>query len=41
VAKAKWTLRHINLAEANPDQAQLDRALVQSAKQQLSLIWKG
>jgi len=38
MVKAHWTLRHLNLAESDPGLADLDRQLIATAKQQLSLL---
>ena len=38
MVKAHWTLRHLNLADSDAGMAEIDRKLVASARQQLSLL---
>lgn len=38
MVKAHWTLRHWNLADNDPEMADLDRKLVESARRQMSLL---
>lgn len=38
MVKAHWTLRHLNLADDDPGLADLDRQLIVTARQQLSLL---
>ena len=38
MVKAHWSLRHLNLADSDPGLADLDRQLIASARQQLSLL---
>ena len=38
MVKAHWSLRHLNLADTDPGLAELDRQLIASARQQMSLL---
>jgi 3-hydroxyacyl-[acyl-carrier-protein] dehydratase len=40
MVKAHWSLRHLNLADSDPAMADLDRQLIASARQQMSLLRK-
>ncbi|MBI4581623.1 MAG: beta-hydroxyacyl-ACP dehydratase [Planctomycetes bacterium] len=38
MVKAHWSLRHLNLADGDPAMAEVDRQLIASARQQMSLL---
>ncbi len=38
MVKAHWTLRHWNLADRDPEMADLDQKLISSARKQMSLL---
>lgn len=40
MVKARWTLKHFNLAEQGADWASVDERLIASARQQMTLLWR-
>ena len=40
MVKARWSLRHFNLADEDPEMAEMDAKLVATARERLNLLWR-
>lgn len=41
MVKARWSLRHFNLADEDPAMSDMDAKLVATARERLNLLWRG